>query len=253
MSGTEPSLQTDELMAYVDGQLAPEAVRRVEAALATDEAARAEVEAYRLQGLLLHGAYDKVLAEKVPRRLAGAPVNTSWTRIAMAASVMLVAGAALGWFARGVLVVPAGESTTFAQRAVAAHVVYLPEVRHPVEVVAAEESHLVAWLSKRLAATVRAPVLADFGFRLVGGRLLPAEAGKPAAQFMYEDAQGQRLTLYVSKIEGAQDTAFRYSKEGATDIFYWVDRNLGYALSGAVGRERMLELSNTIYKQLTPG
>ena len=38
----------------------------------------------------------------------------------------------------------------FARQAVLAHVVYSPEVRHPVEVRAAQQEHLVQWLSKRL-------------------------------------------------------------------------------------------------------
>ncbi|MFM9886562.1 MAG: anti-sigma factor family protein [Burkholderiales bacterium] len=251
--GQEQSATTDELMAYVDGQLPAEALARVEAFVTENEAARAEVEAYRLQNILLHGAYDKVLEERVPRRLLWPTVSATWMRLSVAACALLVVGGAIGWYARD-LAVPSREVRSFAQRALAAHAVYLPEVRHPVEVPATEEAHLVAWLSKRLGTSVRAPVLAEFNYRLVGGRLLPGESGRPAAQFMYEDPQGQRLTLYVSGVEGdATDTAFRYAKERNLDVFYWIDRKWGYALSGAVGRERMLELSNAIYKQLTPG
>ena len=46
-----------------------------------------------------------------------------------------------------------------ARRAANAHAVYVPEVRHPVEVGADQEAHLVQWLSKRLAVPVRAPAL----------------------------------------------------------------------------------------------
>ena len=247
------SATTDELMAYADGQLPAEAITRVEMFIAENDAARAEVDAYRLQNQFLHAAYDKVLDERVPRRLLRPTVSITRMRLAAAACLLLISGATIGWYARDVAS-PSREERTFAQRALAAHVVYLPEVRHPVEVPATEEAHLVAWLSKRLGTSVQAPVLAEFGYRLVGGRLLPGESGRPAAQFMYEDPQGQRLTLYVSGVEGdPTDTAFRYAKERNLDVFYWVDRKWGYALSGAVGRERMLELSNAIYRQLTPG
>ena len=77
-----------------------------------------------------------------------------------------------------------------------AHAVYTPEVRHPVEVHADQEAHLTAWLSKRLGAPLKPPALADAGYQLVGGRLLPGATGS-VAQFMYEDASHQRLTLYV--------------------------------------------------------
>ena len=52
---------------------------------------------------------------------------------------------------------------TIAREAALAHVAYVPEVRHPVEVTAAEEKHLVAWLSKRLDAPLRAPSLVSPG------------------------------------------------------------------------------------------
>jgi anti-sigma factor RsiW len=62
-------------------------------------------------------------------------------------------------------------------------------VRHPVEVGAGQEAHLVQWLSKCLGRPLVVPDLAAVGFRLMGGRLLPAEDG-PAAQFMYENGKG---------------------------------------------------------------
>ena len=85
----------------------------------------------------------------------------------------------------------------FVRDAVIAHAVFVPEVRHPVEVTAKDEAHLVQWLTRRLGAPVKAPVLQAEGFRLLGGRLLSGTEA-PRAQFMYEDANGRRLTLYVT-------------------------------------------------------
>ena len=85
---------------------------------------------------------------------------------------------------------------SIARRAALAHATYSPEVRHPVEVGADQEQHLVAWLSKRLGGDVRAPKLDGEGMALVGGRLLPRRP-RPVAQFMYQSAQGRRVTLYV--------------------------------------------------------
>ena len=89
------------------------------------------------------------------------------------------------------------------------HVVYLLEHRHAVEVKAAEEKHLVDWLSKHLGHAVRAPGLTEAGFELAGGRMLP-DAGWPAAQFMYEGGGGRRVTLYVRSGRPDTDTAFRF-------------------------------------------
>src|SRR6185312_11907936 len=89
----------------------------------------------------------------------------------------------------------AADTTVIARRAAIAHATYSPEVRHPVEVGADDEQHLVNWLSKRLGVKVRAPKLEEAGMSLVGGRLLPGESG-PVALFMYQSQNGRRLTLY---------------------------------------------------------
>ena len=87
----------------------------------------------------------------------------------------------------------------FTSDALGAHRLYIGEVRHPIEV-KAEEAHLLPWLSRRLGTTLRAPDLGAFGLKLLGGRLLPG-LSSPAALFMYEGANGERFTIYCSKLE----------------------------------------------------
>jgi anti-sigma factor RsiW len=95
-------------------------------------------------------------------------------------------------------------------------------------------------------------VLSGEGYELVGGRLLPGETGA-VAQFMYQDAKGKRLTLYVSRLAGKQrDTAFRFSQEDKVSVFYWIDGALGYALSGELPKAELLKVATTVYKQLNP-
>src|SRR5207247_1948253 len=118
-----------------------------------------------------------------------------------AAAAIFALGIGLGWIVRGMFIAPQLLPTSFARLAATAHVVYAPEVRHPVEVTADDEQHLVNWLSKRLGTTLKAPKLGPLGYELVGGRLLSGPQG-PVAHFMYQDARGQRLTLYVSKQRG---------------------------------------------------
>src|SRR5882672_5199978 len=97
-----------------------------------------------------------------------------------------------------------------------------------------------------------APKLGPLGYELVGGRLLSGLQG-PVAQFMYQDARGQRLTLYVSRQRGEpRDTAFRFSQEDRVSVFYWVDGNYGYALSGEIRRDLLLQVAEVVYKQLNP-
>jgi anti-sigma factor RsiW len=146
------------------------------------------------------------------------------------------------------------EVSPLPRAAAVAHAVYTPEVRHPVEVAAADAGHLVAWLSKRLDRDLKAPDFSAEGYALLGGRLLPGEAG-PVAQFMYESPEGRRLTLYVRREDakdGAKDdTAFRYSVEDGVGVFYWIDHDSGFALSGDLDRAALLSLAHAAYAQMT--
>lgn len=147
----------------------------------------------------------------------------------------------------------AADSGYFARAAALAHAVYAPEVRHPVEVWADEKPHLIAWLSKRLQTEVRAPDLASAGFGLLGGRLLPGEAPVagiplPAAQFMYENPTGRRVTLYVDNTRWHELQAEpRHAGERGVAVLHWGDGALAYALASVdVSRGELSRLAQLI-------
>jgi anti-sigma factor RsiW len=147
------------------------------------------------------------------------------------------------------LVSGGADEEELASRGISAHRVYTVEVRHAVEVTAAEEAHLTSWLSKRLDHQLKAPDLTSAGFRLVGGRMLPNN-GKPAAQFMYEDGSGRRLTLYVARCQPNRVTAFRYERQDGVGAFYWMDGSIGYAVIGDGEREALHTVASAVYDQV---
>jgi anti-sigma factor RsiW len=263
-------LSDDELHALVDGQVAAADRGALEARLALQPHAQARVAHWQQQSLLLHGLHRSVLDEAVPSPLVEAARQTAiarqsadrWWRLGgMAAGVVLSFG--MGWLANTTLQaqhpgsmsaqIPA--SSEFVRQARYAHAVYAPEVRHPVEVTAAEQAHLVQWLSKRLGRTLKVPNLSAQGYELVGGRLLPGDTGA-RAQFMFQNGAGTRLTLYLGAMqapaqsEAAQETAFRFTADGAVPSFYWVEQGFGYALSGPVPRDALMQLAQAVYQQL---
>jgi anti-sigma factor RsiW len=253
----ETSITEAELQAYADGRLEPDRRLAVEEWLAAhpDEAER--VADYRRLAEALRNAYDPVAAEALPPRFLRAPPR--WRRHALAAGWLaagLLIGGVAGWEwheARQNAAPAADIGAAMARRAAVAHATYSPEVRHPVEVGADQEAHLVAWLSKRLGAPLRAPKLDEVGYSLVGGRLLPGDNG-PVAHFMYQCSRGTRITLYVrTEAANNRETAFRYAKEGNVRVFYWVDRKLGYALSSAdISKDDLFKVAHAVYQQLNP-
>ncbi|MCW5774134.1 MAG: anti-sigma factor [Rhodospirillaceae bacterium] len=240
-----------DLQAYVDGRLAPARAAQLESWLADhpDEAAR--IAALRQDRDTLRAAYAPFAAEPVPARLVAEfqrGPRQAWRRAA-AAVLIFAAGAAAGW-AGGVLAQPSPPAARdLVRNAIGAHRVFVPEVRHPVEVGAREEAHLVQWLSKRVGHALAAPDLTASGFRLVGGRLL-SEGARPAALFMYENAAGQRITIHCIPDPGGTTTAFRYREIAGVSAFYWIDEKLAYAVIGTVQRDKLLEIARATYAAL---
>jgi len=240
-----------DLHAYADGQLGDAVRVRVEAHLAHDAEAAERVRVWREQNEALRALYNPVLNEPVPQRLLGARApRARWPQFALAAGALGLSFG-LGWIARAYQPDRAMEMAALPRSAAIAYAVYAPEVRHPVEVAADQQDHLVKWLSKRLGRDLKVPVLTQQGFELVGGRLLPGGKG-PVAQFMYQDSKGQRITLYVSRRDEPRDTAFRFSQEDKIAVFYWIDGTLGYALSAEMDRARLLTVATAVYRQLNP-
>ncbi|HEX7889227.1 MAG TPA: anti-sigma factor [Ramlibacter sp.] len=261
-------LQQDEaeLHAFVDGRLDAAARAAVQARLDADPQAARTVAAWTEQKLALRALHAQLLHEPAPPLLAQAAQRLHhrsdsalrWVRWGGIAASVLLAFAA-GWMANTQWqsqhevqpIARARGPGEFARQAVLAHSVYLPEVRHPVEVDAAQQDHLVQWLSKRLNRPLKVPNLGAMGYELVGGRLLPGESGA-RAQFMYQNGSGQRVTLYVGAVDakGTAETTFRYSTQGDVASFYWVDQGFGYALSGKLPRQGLLVLAESVYRQL---
>jgi anti-sigma factor RsiW len=246
----------DDLSAWADGQLSPERRAAVEAALVADVALAERAKALRAQNAALREALDAWLAEPIPARLLAAatpPAEPSaWTawRPFLAAAATLALGLAIGWYGRDAMLERSGTPTTFARAAAVTHVLYAADQRRPVEVWANEEKGLVTWLTRRMGVQAHAPDLNSVGFALVGGRLVAGHE-RPTALLMYENAEKQRLTLQWRRNDpSVAETAFRYAVENGVGVFYWIDHDCSYALSGRVDKTQLLAIARVVYGQL---
>ena len=247
-----------DLHALVDGQLDAARIDDVLARLQAHPEDAVRVAQWQAHRLLMRQLYRSIDPGPTPAAMTHVPLRRRWNwRHAAAAAVLLAIGAAGGrWWPlphgpEGSAAL--GDAAPFVRDAVIAHTVYAPEKRHPVEVSADEEAHLVQWLGRRLGAPLRAPALQSQGFRLLGGRLLPGPRS-PRAQFMYEDATGRRVTLYVTVFEPSnapRETAFRAARDGALESFYWVEGRFGYALSAELPPADVMALAREVHAQLS--
>jgi anti-sigma factor RsiW len=246
-----------ELHALVDGELDDARVDDVLAWLQAHPEDAVRVAQWQAQRLQMRRLYRSIDPGPTPAAMTSVPLRRRWNwRHAAAAAALLAVGAAGGYWGpqwHGAEDGPAlADAAPFVRDAVIAHTVYAPEKRHPVEVSADEEAHLVQWLGRRLGVPLRAPALHAQGFRLLGGRLLPGPRS-PRAQFMYEDPAGRRVTLYVTVFDPSdapRETAFRAARDGALESFYWVEGRFGYALSAELPPTDVMSLAREVHAQL---
>jgi anti-sigma factor RsiW len=254
------SIEEDDLQAWVDRRLTTKDNEGVEAYFAAHPESRARWSQYAEQREELRAAFAGPAEKMMPARLRIARLLAEQRRRrhrrlgrVAAAVALLIAGGIGGWGARDLL--PALTSTASAvlasavfDDAIAAHRTFSVETRHPVEVGANEEAHLVQWLSKRLGHRLIVPDLNALGFQLMGGRLLPADSG-PAALFMYEDGKGTRLSCYYLVVGVAGETEFQFQEQSGISAFYWVDDGLAYAIAANVSRGLLLKIAEIVYQQ----
>ncbi len=253
----QPPIGEDDLQAFIDGRLRGTRLSLVEAYLAAHPDIEKEVAKDRRHRESLRAQLEPKFAEPIPQRLRIASLRAArwakWNRrlpATAAAVVLFAAGAGSGFIASrlqfdGSLSTPARTTMAVARDASTAYKTFVVEVVHPVEVNAANEAHLLQWLSKRLGRPLKAPDLARFGYRLMGGRLLPGGSGA-AAQFMYDDASGKRLTVYVQAGQNAE-TAFRFKQDGDASTFAWIDQGFGFAVTAIADRGELLPIAEAIY------
>ena len=181
MIDREPPVTEEELHAYVDGELAADRRAAVEQWLSAHAEDAARVAAWRAQAEAIRARYGAVAGEPVPSRFdlarAGAreAANGRASRQRRPSARFLIGGGA-GWFGRGAWE-GAGPARVVTTEAFEAHRLYIAEVRHPIEVKAGE-SHLnpLALAPRRLQMPT--PNLDTLGLKLLGGRLLPGNAGR---------------------------------------------------------------------------
>lgn len=223
------------LSALLDGELSGPERREVLERLQANPGDAERLAHYRAQRAALQALFPLPGAAPalfVQRR-------ASWRRSvavgvgALAAGFVLGIALHAGWTAFG-------GAPAFAARADVAYALYASDRQRPVEL-DASEPELAAWLSARVGRPVRAPSLAEYGYALIGGRLLPGESG-PAAQFMYQRADGRRVTLYMTAYADRNVTPRAMADDGRR-TYFWSDRGMGYALSGGGDEPRLREIA----------
>jgi anti-sigma factor RsiW len=237
-----------ELHAYVDGELDAQRRSEVEAWLAINPEARSRIADYHLIEDELHAHFDPVLYEaSYIETRPHKNVTASLARAAVMAGAMLVSGFT-GWSLHHLTddVVASPALQDLVRPAAFAHLVYAADQRYPVEIPAFQQASLNNWVKQRMHTDINAPDLSTEGLTLIGGRLLPS-TNRMAVQFMYEDNNHERITVYVRKVDDKNiATEFRYVAEDQLQVFYWINAKMGYAVIGDQPASRLIAVANAV-------
>ncbi len=261
MSDEIPITEAD-LHAYIDNQLSSERHKRVGEWLKTHPHEAARLQRYQEISDQLHERFDPVMEQVMPDHLQElvSKFNRPKRRVhlfktAVSACLVLL-GVSVGWNIKPVTIDAASQPLLvhLAKPAAFAHTVYATDKLYPVEINASEQERLISWLSDRLRTKIQAPNLAVVGFRLLGGRLIPS-TNRMAAQFMYQNVQGKRITLYVRRVSSYKynktKNNLKQAKEFGVQIFYWRKGDLGFAITGDLKQKSLKGVVKVTQSQIS--
>ncbi|KUF08740.1 anti-sigma factor family protein [Pseudoponticoccus marisrubri] len=262
-----PTTDRIDVNAYLDGELGPEEAAEIEARLAEDPEAMAELEAYGRQKDLLGKALDEI-AETGPvplktvrlqRRLAGAmhrrlapkrppvlgPVLRGGAQVAAACALV-----AFGWWGHDTWAPEPPLVPEYVSEAVGAHQVFAEDLVRPVEFTGEAVTGAAEWFSLKIGVPVAAPDLGPHDLTLVGARLLGTKEG-PLAQFIYEDPEGARYSLILARHPDNRPLApLQMVDYPDRAVGYWSTPRIDFALIGQKDKAAIETVASTLARDI---
>jgi anti-sigma factor RsiW len=253
---THRPITEEDLHALIDARLDGRRSETVRAYLTAHPEAAEIVAAYSADRQRLRDALQPAADAPIPpgldvRRMVDARRRNSaalW-RLPLAASMTLAVGLGGGWFLRGAALPPPNGVAALAREAADNYRVYAYDTARPVEIAAADKAKLVRWVSDRLRRPVSPPNLDKAGFRLIGGRLVTTPHG-PAAMFLYDGAQGQRLAVMVRPMAVDKQARMSEHADGGLGDVSWADQGMGYSLVGTASPRALHPLADQVRNEI---
>lgn len=245
---TDAPVTETELQHYVDGRLPRDRETAVTAWLAARPEEAERIGAYCSEREALRAALAPIAGEPLPAELdlnlnlrrRHRPHWLSARGTAVAASIVLafVVGGGSGWMLRDRAAPAIVGTAALAREAAASYAVYADDADHPVEIAATGQLELDRWFSRRLSRPVKAPDLRAAGFKLIGGRLIATNFG-PAGLYLYRDASGASVALYLRPMRVQGTDRMTWREEGAVRGWTWADGGLGFGMFGEMPAARL--------------
>ncbi|TVR97463.1 MAG: hypothetical protein EA406_09530 [Rhodospirillales bacterium] len=191
-----PPFSVDDIEDYVNGRLSLDRLDDFETALEHDRALAAAVRACRRRNAALRRLGADILVESVPERLtrvarSAASAGTSRSAFATATwqslpsgprtrrmamgtlALAFVIGVTVGWAGHDAVVPPALACDPIVRDVTTGFSAAPERVRNLLPFPEGRQNELMEWLDKAVGRSVARPDLSPFGYRFVGGTLIP--------------------------------------------------------------------------------
>ena len=268
------------LSAYLDGQLPEAEMNEIDGILARNDEARTVFEKLKLGSEFGARAFDRLLQEPVPLELvrgikqAGKADDTPsgiaaipagaipsqrrstapWPRTIAASLALFAVGGALGYMIgeRSDTGVPLhlAAARTWLDDIADYHRIYSRQTRHLVEVPASESAHIAEWLAQSTGVAFTLPDLSGQNLTFEGARLLVA-GGKPTAQLIYRDADGEIFAIcFLQSDTAGGGTGLTETMRNDIGLVSWQKGNAAYVVVGPSADPDLERLAETVFSTI---
>lgn len=244
-------LLSEELQAYVDGELEEARLAEIERLLEGDPGSAEKVALFRADKLRLAKIYgglaDRPLPQHWRQRIeeplpARRPTNWRLAASSIAAAFVLLIGGA-------VLIRPlfAPQGDTIIEDAIAARQNDV-SAKETITVGARSDGAADRVVASALDMRAKAPDLRKLGYELAAIKVYSQAQNRSAIELVYQGKNTAPLTLYVRHTAGAV-TFYNFEKNGLRGCV-WQDEIAGMVMMGKVSAAEMPRLASAVYMGL---
>ncbi|MDW5312826.1 anti-sigma factor [Rhizobium sp. PL01] len=261
------------LSAYIDGEVNEAERKELEQLVARDDEARRMFDMLQAGNAFGNKAFEEFLHDPVPlslvRRIKQGPGATPktervtaetprkakqrlWPRALAASVALLLVGGSTGFIIGktshdDAQQVKMAAARTWLDDIADYHRIYARQTaEHLVEVPASAGGKIEGWLASNVGVNFSLPDLSSKGLTFKGARLLVA-AGKPVAQLMYKDQDGDVFAIcFLKSKPGTADGKMTESMRDDIAMISWQKADASYVVVGPSSDANLHQLAEAV-------
>ncbi|HTO32708.1 MAG TPA: anti-sigma factor [Pararhizobium sp.] len=260
------------LSAYIDGEVNEAERKELEQLVARDDEARLVLEMLKAGNVFGNKAFEEFLHDPVPlslvrqikqgpganpkaeRVMTSAPRRVKvrlWPRALAASIALLLIGGSTGFIIGktgndGMAPTNVASARTWLDDIADYHRIYSRQTAEHLVEVPATDDRIESWLSASVGVNFALPNLTEKGLTFEGARLLVA-AGKPVAQLMYQNEDGDIFAIcFLKSKPGTADSKMTENMRDDIAMISWQKSGVSYVVVGPSADASLQQLAEAV-------